>query len=58
MKLTNISGMGKALEIIGKHVDVGAFDKDNETNVGVTVIDPFAQTPPVIQINGVSAKER
>lgn len=41
MKLTNVNGMGKALELIGKHVDIKAFDKDQQVHVGVTVIDPF-----------------
>lgn len=43
MKLTNVNGMGKALEIIGKHVDVSAFDSDSQVSVEVKVIDPFKQ---------------
>lgn len=41
LKKTDVAGMGKALEIIGKHVDVSAFDADAQVSVEVKVIDPF-----------------
>lgn len=47
MKLTNINGMGKALEIIGKHVDVEAFNNGAQVSVEVEVIDPFKNSEAV-----------
>ncbi|MBD3756380.1 MAG: terminase small subunit [Gammaproteobacteria bacterium] len=41
MHKTDLSAVGKALELIGKHVVVAAFENGSNINVGITVIDPF-----------------
>jgi phage terminase small subunit len=41
MHKTDLAAANKALELIGKHVGIMAFEKDTQVNIGITVIDPF-----------------